>query len=184
MRYPAGAGENPGKTLVESASAYLRYAPAGNSKCFPGLSPGPRRHLMGCGSCARERIGGIVIRTEGEREEGRRKEAANNFPVFLRSKNPGSKNGMKAITLDQQDICFHFFGVCTKRKLRKAKNGMDGRQDVCASDFLGFCFAKNLSLKMAGCCCFRPAWMSAVSISWGFRCAKTPGPKNGRRPLL
>jgi hypothetical protein len=35
-----GRGEIPGKQ-VESASAYLRYAEAGNSKCFPGLFPGP-----------------------------------------------------------------------------------------------------------------------------------------------
>jgi hypothetical protein len=34
-------------------------------------------------------------------------------------------------------------GVCAKRKLRKAKNDMDGRQDVGASDFLGFSLREN-----------------------------------------
>jgi hypothetical protein len=66
-----------------------------------------------------------------------------------------------------------------------AKNGMDaealGRQEAGCFHFLEFArSAKPKGENPQGW----PAWMPAVSNSWGFRCAKTPIPKSARMRIL
>jgi hypothetical protein len=71
-------GKAPGKTLVESASAisdtsYLQYAPAGNSKGFPGgFAIGSAiHHLVSTGSYTKAN-GATLLREGEEMSVGRR----------------------------------------------------------------------------------------------------------------
>jgi hypothetical protein len=127
------AGAQPGKTLVESASAifdtsYLRYVTAGNSKCFsglcPGLASGPADTILFGSTGSYTRTNGAYPAPRGGRNVwGRARK-------FNLTKNCG--------------------GFCGER-WRFAKAGWRSRagRDAGCDTSMGFCFAKTHSSKMA-----------------------------------